>query len=70
MDCTQFATYRQCKSRKVARGEPGTFRQQMMALSIYLDAIESRTYTDERSKNRLWYVCHCLATDRQIEVAQ
>lgn len=52
------------QERRPAPGEPGTLSQQMTAIGIYLEASEPSM--TRSMKDRLWTVCHALATDQPI----
>ena len=53
------------RARRPAPNEPGTLRQQLLAVDLYLSAQADERRTGTHAK-RLWTVCHCLATDRPI----
>ena len=55
-------------ARRVSPGEPGTLRQQILAIDLYLDsqAEERRTGTQA---TRLRTICHALATNQPIPLA-
>ena len=55
-------------ARRVSPGEPGTLRQELLAINMYLDlqADERRTGT---AATRLRTVCHALATNQPIPLA-
>ncbi len=55
-------------ARRPAPGEPGTLRQQLLAIGLYLTAQDDERRSGTQSQ-RLWTVCHCLATDRPIPIA-
>jgi hypothetical protein len=48
-----------------APGEPGTLGQQLAAITLYLDAQDDERRTGACAE-RLWRVCHALATDQPI----
>ncbi len=51
--------------RRPSPGEPGTLRQQLLAVELYVTAQKDERRTGTAAK-RLWTVCHCLASDRPI----
>ena len=55
-------------ARRPAPGEPGTLRQELLAINMFLDmqAEERRTGT---AATRLRTVCHALATNQPIPLA-
>lgn len=52
-------------ARRPATGECGTLGQQFLAINIYLDAQADERRTGAAAE-RLWQVCHALATEQPI----
>lgn len=60
-------TYR--KWRNAASAKPGTLREQLSAVAMFLD-IQTIDRRHGRQRERRWIVCHALACDRAIPIGE